>query len=137
MSSFHVSFPGGVAVDAEYRGHVVHTDQPAPYGTDTAMSPFDLFLASMATCMGFYAVRFCQERQIAIEGLGVTLTPERDRETKQLTNVRVELTLPDALPEKYRDTIVRAVDQCAVKKALMHPPTFAIDVITSAAPATP
>src|SRR5690349_20277187 len=51
MSTFEVSFPGGVRVDATYRGHVVHTDQPSPLGTNTAMSPFDLFLASIATCM--------------------------------------------------------------------------------------
>jgi ribosomal protein S12 methylthiotransferase accessory factor len=53
MSTFEVSFPGGVRVDASYRGNVVHTDQPAPLGENTAVSPFDLFFASIATCMGF------------------------------------------------------------------------------------
>lgn len=124
--SFEVSFPGGVGVDATFRGHTVHTDQPKPIGDDTAMSPFDLFLASIATCMGFYALRFCQEREIDPAGLGITLTPER--ENKRLANVRIDFRLPVALPEKYREAIVRAIEQCAVKKALHDPPQFSIDV---------
>ena len=58
-----VTFPGGLRVDAEYKGFVVKTDQPVHQGGEgTASSPFDLFLISIATCAGFYAVAFCKER---------------------------------------------------------------------------
>lgn len=124
---FEVTFPGGVAVDATFKGFTIRTDQPAPLGGGTAASPFDLFLASLATCAGFYALRFCQEREIATDGLGLTMTPLRD-ETKRLAQVKMELRLPAAFPEKYRDAIVRAVDQCAVKKAMAHPPEFVVEV---------
>ena len=126
--SFDVHFPGGVAVEATYRGHTIRTDQPQPQGGDSAMSPFDLFLASIATCMGFYALRFCQQRDIATEGLGVTLDPERDAEGKRVVTIRVDLRLPAGFPEKYRDAIRRAVDLCAVKKALAEPPEFELRV---------
>jgi putative redox protein len=125
--SFEVSFPGGVAVDATFRGNTVRTDQPPPLGGGTAMSPFDLFLASIVTCMGFYALRFCQERELATEGMGFTLTPRRD-ETKRLATIEIDMRLPQGFPEKYRDAIVRAVDQCAVKKVMLDPPEFAIHV---------
>src|SRR5581483_9403852 len=68
-----ISFPGGVAVDATLNGHTIHTDQPSPLGADSAMSPFDMFLASIGACMGYYALRFCQQRNIATDGLGLTL----------------------------------------------------------------
>ena len=124
-----VSFPGGVAVDATYKGLSVHTDQPeSAGGANTALSPFDLFLASIATCMGFYALRFCQERSIVTDGLGVTLEPVRDGDTKKLTALRVDLRLPAEFPEKYRGAIERAVDQCAVKKALFDPPRVELAV---------
>ena len=123
-----VTFPGGVAVEATFRGHTVRTDQPVPKGGDSAMSPFDLFFASLATCMGFYALRFCQERGIATEGLRVTLETRRDEERKRVSNVEVRLELPDEFPEKYRTAILRAVDQCAVKKHVMEPPAFDIVV---------
>ncbi|HSB63939.1 MAG TPA: osmotically inducible protein OsmC, partial [Thermoanaerobaculia bacterium] len=73
-----VSFPGGVAVEADVKGHRVRTDQSRPYGDDSAAAPFDLFIASIATCMGFYALRFCQERGIATEGLGLSVETVRD-----------------------------------------------------------
>ena len=123
-----VSFPGGVAVDAHVGGHVVHTDQPAPHGGGTAAAPFDLFLASIATCMGFYALRFCQERGIATEGLGLSLETVRDVEKKRLATIKVALTLPPGFPEKYMGAIQRAVDQCAVKKHMVEPPAFELTV---------
>lgn len=134
MSAFEVSFPGGVAVNATFRGNTVATDQPlSAGGGGTAMSPFDLFLASIATCMGFYALRFCQERGIATEGLGLSLEPERDDEKTRVATVKIALTLPDEFPERYRPAILRAVDHCAVKRHVLEPPAFSIDVLSPAA----
>ena len=132
MSSVTISFPGGVAVDATYEGHSIHTDQPIDAGgDDSAMSPFDLFFASIATCMGFYALRFCQQRSLPTEGLGLTLDPIRDDEGKRVLVVRVSLELPFGFPEKYRAAIERAVDHCAVKKHILEPPRFELSVLTS------
>ncbi len=135
--SFEVTFPGGVAVEATYAGHTVLTDQPATAGgTDSAMSPFGLFFASIATCMGFYALRFCQERDINTEGLGLTLTPIRDSQADRVTKVSAELRLPRDFPEKYRQPILRAVDHCAVKRHIVQPPEFAIEVSGAEVPAS-
>lgn len=128
--AFEVSFPGGVAVEATYHGHTVRTDQPQPYGAGSAMAPFDLFFASIATCAGYYALRFCQERGISTEGLGVRVQPYKDPEKKRVTRTRIEVTLPEEFPEKYRAAILRAVDQCAVKKHILEPPEFELVVST-------
>lgn len=135
MNTFEVTFPGGVRVDATYRENTVRTDQPAPLGENTAVSPFDLFLASIATCMGFYALRFCQERSLDTAGMALTLTPERDPERKRLRILRVSLTTPPGFPGKYESAIVRAMDQCAVKKAIAEPPEFELSVIQTPAAA--
>ena len=121
---FQVSFPGGVAVHAHLPNHVVATDQPAPLGEGTAPSPFDLFLASLATCAGFYALRFCQQREIATEGMRVSLATERDPVSKRLSKIAIVLDLPHGFPERYREAVLRAMDQCAVKKAIADPPQF-------------
>ncbi len=125
---YEVSFPGGAAVEAFAKGHTVRTDQPAPLGADSAPSPFDLFVASIATCMGFYALRFCQERGIATQGLGLSLETVRDEAAKRLSTINVALTLPPGFPEKYAGAIRRAVDQCAVKKHMVEPPAFNLTV---------
>jgi ribosomal protein S12 methylthiotransferase accessory factor len=123
-----VSFPGGAGVEARVANHVVRTDQPRPWGEDGAPAPFDLFLASIATCMGYYALRFCQERGISTEGLGLSLDTTRDAERKRLAAIKVALELPPGFPEKYRGAIQRAVDQCAVKKHMVEPPAFELTI---------
>lgn len=124
-----ITFPGGAAVHAHIGDFCIRTDQPvANGGEDTAPSPFDLFLASLGTCAGFYALRFCQERQVPSTGLKLSLEAERDADRHRLVRVRLKLNLPDDFPEKYRRAIVRAIDQCSVKRAILDPPEF--DIVT-------
>jgi ribosomal protein S12 methylthiotransferase accessory factor len=129
-----VSFPGGLAVDATIPGFTIRTDQPVGAGGGgTAPSPFDLFLASIGACAGFYALRFCQGRGISTEGLAVSLEDRRDGGHGMVTEVRLEVSLPDGFPEKYRDALLRAVDQCSVKRHLLQPPRFEVTAHESAA----
>jgi putative redox protein len=123
---FQVTFPGGLAVDTSFGGTTVRTDQPVDEGgTNSAPSPFSLFLASLATCAGAYALRFCQVRKIDTAGLGLTMRVERP-EHKPVTAIRFELRLPPGFPEKYEGAIVRAVDGCTVKRTILDPPKFEI-----------
>ncbi len=125
-----VRFPGGVAVEAIHAGMTIRTDQPvAAGGAGSAPSPFDLFLVSLSTCAGFYALRFCQERGLPTEGLGVTMDWERSPETKLISKIRISVKLPEGFPEKYRAAILRATDQCAVKKHLVSPPEIEVEAV--------
>ena len=74
-------------------------DRPAAArgGTTPPPAPFELFLASIATCMGYYALRFCQERGIATEGLGLSLETVRDEEKKRLGDDRGRAHAPSRL----------------------------------------
>jgi ribosomal protein S12 methylthiotransferase accessory factor len=127
--SMEVRFPGGLKVEAVYRGQTIATDQPEPAGGEgSAPAPFDLFLASIATCAGFYALAFCQQRDLSTAGLAVTMETVRDPELRRITKIDLHLTLPEGFPEKYRQAIVRAVDQCAVKCHIVDPPEFGIEI---------
>lgn len=120
-----ITFPGGAKVEAGFRGHRLLTDQPVKAGgEDAGPQPFDTFLASIGTCAGFYALRFCQQRDIDTTDLGLTLETVRDPETKRLAEINLHLALPREFPQKYEKAIVRAMDQCAVKKAIVDPPAI-------------
>ena len=123
--SMQISFPGGVAVAAQIGEFSLLTDQPVASGGDnSAPSPYALFLASIGTCAGFFALRFCQQREIATEGLGLSLDIERDAESRELRKVKIQL--PPGFPEKYRKAIIKATDQCAVKQAIIAQPEFVV-----------
>jgi len=124
-----ITFPGGVKVNAQFQDFEIATDQPERNGGEnTAPSPFDLFLASLGTCAGFFALRFCQQRDLSTDGLKLSLAREYNKEAKTLEKVKLTMQLPKDFPEKYRSAIIRATDQCAVKRALLDPPE--IELIT-------
>jgi ribosomal protein S12 methylthiotransferase accessory factor len=125
-----VTFPGGMRVEAVHEGIRIATDQPASHGGDgTAPSPFDLFLASIGTCAGFYALRFCQQRSLDTSGLSLTVTPHEDPKVKRVVRIEIDVVLPIQFPERYREAIVRAVEQCSVKRHLVEPPRFEVSTI--------
>ncbi|HXX68954.1 MAG TPA: OsmC family protein [Polyangiaceae bacterium] len=132
MESIKVTFPGGKRVDAQVGPYLVHTDQPVESGGEaTAVAPFDLFLASLATCAGIYVLGFCQARGLATDGIGLRQHAEVDPATKLPKRIRLELTLPASFPEKYRAAIVRAAEGCKVKKTIAAAPV--IDVVVAEA----
>ncbi len=127
MPTVKVTFPGGTRVNANFGKFEVPTDQPIEDGgTDTAPEPYMLFLSSIVTCAGFYVLRFCQQRELPTEGLGMTLDIERNPETRALDKVILAIQLPEGFPEKYHRAIIRAAEMCSVKKALMSAPEFEI-----------
>ncbi len=122
-----VTFPGGLKVNAAYKGFVIKTDQPVHQGGEgTAPAPFDLFLASIATCAGFYVAAFCRERGIPVDGAGVVMHAEKDPETKMIDKIRIEIRLPAGFPEKYLRAVIKAVDYCTVKAHIVKAPSFEI-----------
>jgi ribosomal protein S12 methylthiotransferase accessory factor len=134
--SIRVRFPGGKRVDAEFDGYVVRTDQPiSEGGTGLSPSPFDLFLASLATCAGFYVLGFCRARGIPVEGVEIVQHHHFDDSTHRLERLDLEIVLPPNFPEKYRMAIAKAADACKVKKTLLSPPEIAI--VTRFDPAAP
>jgi ribosomal protein S12 methylthiotransferase accessory factor len=129
MATVEVSFPGGVQVAARVSSFDILTDQPPEDGgNNAAPSPYDLFLSSVATCAGFYALRFCQQRQLSTEGLAIALDIERHSDTRRLETIRMKLSLPTGFPVKYQQAILRSIDQCSVKKALSDPPAIELSV---------
>lgn len=122
-----VNLPGGSRVDAELKNFCIKTDQPASMGGEgSAPTPFELFLASIATCAGYYVLAFCRERDIPTERIRLIEKVERDVTSKRLEKVSIEILLPADFPKKYRGALVKVAEQCAVKKAIADQPVFEI-----------
>ena len=125
-----IYFPGGKRVYADYGPHTIKTDQPARVGgEDSAPTPFDLFVASIGTCAGIYALGFMQQRGIDPEGSSLTMTPQFDPAAGLITKIDLELHLPAGFPDKYRAAVINAMNLCTVKKHLHQPPEFEITTV--------
>lgn len=125
-----VYFPGGKKVNAEYGDFVIKTDQPVYQGGEgSAPAPFDLFLASIATCAGYYVLVFCQSRGLSFENISVVLKKEKNPETKRIEKIFIHINLPADFPEKYKSAVIKSVNSCAVKSHMLNPPEFAVETI--------
>ena len=131
IRDIEIFFPGGKKVGAKYKNHTILTDQPVfAGGEDSAPSSFDLFLASIATCSGFYVLSFCQERGISTEDTKLVMKTERNPETKMINKISMIINLPKEFPEKYNKAIIKAVETCAVTAHILSPPEFEIETRT-------
>ncbi len=122
-----IDFPGGARVDAHFGPFTVPTDQPpSGGGQNSAPTPFLTFLSSIGTCAGIYVLGFCRQRGIPAEGIRIRQRMGSDPRTGLVSDVELTIELPDTFPAKYADAVVRAADQCAVKKHFEHPPVIRV-----------
>jgi putative redox protein len=127
-----VTFPGAKQVHARIGAHVIQTDQPADRGgADSAPTPYDLFLASIATCAGIYVLGFCQARGLSTEGIVLRQDIVCEGDEQALRRVTIEVSLPCSFPQKYESALLRAAQGCKVKKSIAAQPV--IEVVASRA----
>jgi ribosomal protein S12 methylthiotransferase accessory factor len=129
INDIYLTFPGGKRVEATVGKHHIVTDQALSRGgDDSAPEPFELFLASLATCAGLYVVSFCQTRGIPTDQIELVQHHELDP-NGHLSKVELQLRLPRAFPDKYRAAVVRAAEGCKVRKTLASPPEVSVSAV--------
>lgn len=127
-----VYFEEGAKVNARLRKHVVKTDQRVNGGgEDSAPAPFDYFLASLATCAGIYVKVFCDRRGIDTSKIRINQNQRTDSQTRKLIGIDIDIVLPDDFPDKYKEAVLKAADQCAVKRVLKNPPEIEVRTVTA------
>jgi putative redox protein len=121
-----IDFPGGARVDAHFGPFTVQTDQPpAGGGEGSAPTPFAVFLSSVGTCAGIYVLGFCRQRGLDSTGIRIVQRMHADF-SGMIKKIDLEIQVPPTFPEKYRDSLIRSAELCAVKKHFENPPTFEV-----------
>ncbi len=116
--------PGSIVVIANgFEPADASAPRARPPGLDR---PFALFLASMGTCAGIYVLGFCRQRGLPTDGIRIIQQAHSNPMTGLVDQVDLEIQVPPTFPEKYRSSLVRSAELCAVKKHLENPPKFNI-----------
>jgi len=122
-----ITFGEGMQVNAQFNNFMVNTDQAKKAGgKETFPDPFSYFLSSLGTCAGYFILRFCQSRNISTEG--IKLHQSNDWNAGRIENINIEIELPPSFPEKYASALIRATNECSVKKTLMNPPQIEVKI---------
>lgn len=137
MLEVTVNHLGSVQFEVKARQHAIVCDQPQENGGyDEGMTPPELLLASLASCVGFYAAQYLRKFKLATEGTKVRVTADKVKEpVARIDNFRIEIETPVELAEQHQAGVERAVHHCLIHNTLLHPPKIAIDIRRPAAAA--
>jgi uncharacterized OsmC-like protein len=125
-----VRFVAGEAYEVAVRGHRVVVDQPADAGgQDSAPTPTELFVASLATCVAYYAGRYLTRHGYSRDGLAVSVGYEMasDRPAR-VSGIRLTVHVPAGLPPQRWAALRAVVSHCTVHNTLAVPPSVTIDL---------
>jgi putative redox protein len=125
-----VSHLEGDAYSVDVREHRLRVDQPLEAGgMDTAPTPTELFAASLATCVAFYAGRYLHRHGLPRTGLRVRteFAMATDRPAR-VTSLHLVIVPPPELPEQRRAALLAVASHCTVHNTLHQPPEIDIEL---------
>jgi len=122
-----VEHRGGDKFDINVRGHVVSVDQPVKdRGEDTAPTPTELFIASLASCVAFYARRYLARHDLPTEGLAVEATFGMGSKPARVAGIDLSLIVPEGVPADRLDALLAVATHCTVHNTLASEPEVSI-----------
>lgn len=122
-----ISFPKNQQVKVSWENYEITTDQLVKYGGDGEFpEPYKLFLASVASCGGYYLLKFCEARNIDHQKIKMKMVYSWKDKEKESPLFEIKIKVPEDFDEKYIIPLQKAVEQCAVKRAINSNPIFQI-----------
>lgn len=129
MSDLRVTHLGGDRFAVGVRDHVITVDQPVDEGgADTAPTPTELFVASLASCVAFYARRYLARHAFAAEGLEVTADYTLTSRPARVGEIRLDVVVPDGVPADRHEALLAVASHCTVHNTLGDPPPVRISL---------
>jgi putative redox protein len=123
MNQMTVRYQDGDRLEIDVRGHQVIVDQPlAAGGGDEGPTPTELFIAGLASCVGFYAERFLRRHSLPVEGLEVRCQFAMDPDAARVASVQLGVVVPAFLNESHRRALLAVVDHCTVHNSIRQEP---------------
>jgi putative redox protein len=115
------------------RSHTIICDQPTENsGSDAGMTPPELMLASLGSCAAFYAAQFLKTRNLAENGLEVSVTAEKLLQPARLSNFHVSVACATPLTPQQSEGMMRSVHHCLIHNTLLSPPQIGIEIAVGA-----
>jgi len=127
MSTMTVWYLDGDRFAVGMRDHVLTVDQPvADGGENTAPTPTELFIASLTSCIAFYARRYLARHDLPTAGMAVTAEYTLALRPARVDDIRVDITLPEGVPADRREALLAVASHCTVHNSLTTPPQVKI-----------
>ena len=128
--AMEVGFRSGETYEIAIRGHRMIADQPAEDGgRDEGPTPTELFVASLASCVAYYAGRYLTRHGYTRDGLHVSVDYDMaaDRPAR-VAAIRLTVHAPADLPADRIPAFTAVISHCTVHNSISVPPRVTIDI---------
>jgi uncharacterized OsmC-like protein len=111
------------------RSHHIVCDQPPENGgADAGMTPPELMLAALGTCVAYYAVEYLRARHLQTEGLAIHVSAEKVLKPARLDGFKIVVEAPGIGDERHREGLLRAAKGCLIHNTLLHAPRVDVEI---------
>ncbi|WP_447601305.1 OsmC family protein [Nitrospira sp. Nam80] len=124
-----VSYRCGSRFDITAGNHTIITDQPVEDGgADAGMSPVELFVGSLASCVAYFVGRFCARHGIPREGLAVEAEWEMAEKPHRVGRIALAIHLPHPVTVEQRERLLKVAHGCTVHQSIAVPAKVIIEL---------
>lgn len=103
-------------------GHFIYADEPAEVGgTDEAMPPAALLLASLGSCTAITIRMYADRKGFSLDHIKVELAICKEEEMSKDTRITRKITFSGAITEEERLRLLVIADKCPIHKMLSNP----------------
>lgn len=103
-------------------GHFIYADEPGEVGgTDEAMSPAALLLASLGSCTAITVRMYADRKQFNLDGIKIHLAICKEEEMSKETTITRKIEFIGDLTDEERQRLYVIADKCPIHKILSNP----------------
>ncbi|MBH0189439.1 MAG: OsmC family protein [Nitrospira sp.] len=113
------AYHGGTRYDIMSGKHRIVTDQSgADGGQDAGMSPVELFVGSVASCVAYFVGQFCARHNISRNGLSIDAKWAMAESPHRVGTIDVAIHLPHRITSEQRERLLKVAHGCTVHQSI-------------------
>jgi len=121
------TFHGGTRYDIASGKHRIVTDQTVEDGgQDAGMSPVDLFVGSVASCVAYFVGQFCARHDISRDGLTIEANWAMAEQPHRVGHIDIGIHLPHRMTAEQKERLLKVAHGCTVHQSIAVTPTIGI-----------
>ncbi len=121
------TYRDGTRYDIVSGKHRIITDQAVEEGgQDAGMGPVELFVGSVAGCVGYFVGQFCERHGISRDGLTVDAEWTMAEAPHRVGSIELGIHLPHRITTEQRERLLKVAHGCTVHQSLTVAPNVTI-----------
>lgn len=121
------AYHGGTRYDVTSGAHRIVTDQSgADGGQDAGMSPVELFVGSVASCVAYFTGQFCARHNISRDGLTIDAEWAMAENQHRVGRIDLAVHLPHRISPEQKERLLKVAQSCTVHQSIASALTITI-----------